>query len=118
VCGILLVLVGGGHMVLWWGFACHPAHRAAFAVAYYACGAAAVAATLRASSALGRGLPMLALLLVRLSAFATRAALEPPSAALWHYVAMEVRLVALADSKRRAGPWARPALPAAPMPRP
>ncbi len=47
-------------------------------------------AALTASTALGRGLPMLALLLVRLSAFVARGLLEPPSQALLHYAAMEV----------------------------
>lgn len=53
-------------------------------------GALCVRAALTAGSALGRGLPMLALLLVRLSAFVARALLEPPSQALLHYAAMEV----------------------------
>ncbi|EFN56054.1 hypothetical protein CHLNCDRAFT_52154 [Chlorella variabilis] len=90
VCGILLVLVGGGHMVLWWGLYCHPAARATFALLYYGCAAGCVWAALRARTAAGRGLPMLALLLVRISAFAARLLLEPPSVALQHYAAMEV----------------------------
>lgn len=57
---------------------------------YYAVGALCVRAALTAGNALGRGLPMLALLLVRLSAFVARALLEPPSQALLHYAAMEV----------------------------
>ena len=90
VCGILLVLVGGGHMVLWWGLYCHPAARATFALLYYGCAAGCVWAALRARTAAGRGLPMLALLLVRISAFAARLLLEPPSVALQHFAAMEV----------------------------
>ena len=135
MCGILLVLVGGGHMVraaaegrrplpvlvsrvlcrppalqalprapaaapppsllqvLWWGFACFPAAQLAFTCLYYACGALSVAAALKARTAVGRGVPMLALLLVRLAAFGARAALEGAAAgpALRHYFAMEVR---------------------------
>jgi hypothetical protein len=95
VCGVLLVLVGGGHMVLWWGLWCYPTIRHTYAVLYYTCGAFAVWAALRARTAAGRGLPMLALLVVRLSAFATRALLEPPGPALTYYAAMEVRAVAV-----------------------
>ena len=92
VCGILLVLVGGAHMVFWWGFACFPAARHAFAALYYGCGAASVWAALRAGSALGRGLPMLGLLGIRLAGLATRLVLEggTPSVALQHYFLMEV----------------------------
>lgn len=92
VCGILLVLVGGGHMVLWWGMACFPAARHTFALLYYACGAASVWAALHAKSALGRGLPMLGLLAIRLASHAARLVLEggAPSPALSHYLWMEV----------------------------
>lgn len=83
-------------MVLWWGLWCWPAWRALFCALYYACGVAGVAASLRASSALGRGLPMLGLLAVRLASFAARGLLEARSGAglseaLCHYVAMEAR---------------------------
>jgi hypothetical protein len=79
-------------MVLWWGFACFPATRLAFVVSYYTCGVLSVWAALRAQTAVGRGLPMLALLLVRLAAFGTRLALEgwAGAPALQHYFAMEV----------------------------
>ncbi len=79
--------------VLWWGFACFPAARLTFVTLYYACGALSVWAALRAQTAVGRGLPMLALLLVRLAAFGTRLALEgwAGAPALRHYFAMEVR---------------------------
>ncbi|PSC76465.1 progestin and adipoQ receptor family member 4 [Micractinium conductrix] len=89
MCGILLVLVGGGHMLVWWGLHCHPTLRLAFSVVYYSCGALCVRAALRARTAVARGMPMLALLAVRLSAFATRALLGPPGQALVHYAAME-----------------------------
>ncbi|KAI3437658.1 hypothetical protein D9Q98_000108 [Chlorella vulgaris] len=90
VCGILLVLVGGGHMVMWWGLYCHPTMRGIFVLLYYGCGAACVWAALHATTAAGRGVPMLGLLALRLTAFATRAVLEPPSVALQHYAVMEV----------------------------
>ncbi|KAL4428814.1 hypothetical protein ABPG77_005252 [Micractinium sp. CCAP 211/92] len=89
VCGVLLVLVGGGHMVLWWGLFCLPTARWTLTLLYYGVGALCVRAALTASTALGRGLPMLSLLLVRLSAFVARGLLEPPSQALLHYAAME-----------------------------
>ena len=109
---VQLVLVGGGHMVLWWGLWCYPTVRHTYAVLYYTCGALAVWAALRARTAVGRGLPMLALLLVRLSAFATRALLEPPGPALMHYAAMEVRAGAM-GMPIAAGMGTAAAIPAA-----
>lgn len=72
------------------GLYCHPTARVALTLLYYGVGVLCVRAALTARSALGRGLPMLALLLVRLSAFVARGLLEPPSQALLHYAAMEV----------------------------
>lgn len=78
--------------MLWWGFACFPAARLAVVALYYSCGALSVWAALRAQTAAGRGLPLLALLLVRLAAFGARLALEgwAGAPALRHYFAMEV----------------------------
>ena len=94
--------------VLWWGFACFPAARLAFVTAYYTCGVVSIWAALRAQTAVGRGLPMLALLLVRLAAFGARLALEgwAGSPALHHYFAMEVRWAAwLRRSPLEDGSW-------------
>lgn len=119
VCGVLLVLVGGGHMVLWWGLYCHPTARVALTLLYYGVGVLCVRAALTARSALGRGLPMLALLLVRLSAFVARGLLEPPSQALLHYAAMEACSLAggLVNVLRIPERWLQPADPgkAAPL---
>lgn len=79
-------------MVMWWGLYCHPTMRGIFVLLYCGCGAACVWAALHATTAAGRGVPMLGLLALRLTAFATRAVLEPPSVALQHYAVMEVRL--------------------------
>ncbi|KAL4451534.1 hypothetical protein ABPG75_007196 [Micractinium tetrahymenae] len=119
VCGVLLVLVGGGHMVLWWGLYCHPTARLTLTLLYYGAGALCVRAALTASSAAGRGLPMLVLLLVRLSAFLVRGLLEPPSQALLHYAAMEAFSLAggLLNVLRIPERWLQPADPgkAAPL---
>ena len=63
--------------------------------AYYTCGVVSIWAALRAQTAVGRGLPMLALLLVRLAAFGARLVLEgwAGTPALHHYFAMEARWV-------------------------
>ena len=123
VCGILLVMCGGGHMVLWWGLACFPATRAAFIAAYVACGAASVWAALRARSARARALPMLGLLLVRLGVYAARAVLERgtarlPGQPLQHYLLLELFTLAggLVNVARVPERWLQPADPAHPAP--
>lgn len=120
VCGILLVLVGGGHMVLWWGFACFPAARLAFVTAYYTCGVVSIWAALRAQTAVGRGLPMLALLLVRLAAFGARLVLEgwAGTPALHHYFAMELFSLAggALNVLRLPERWLQPEDPKQPAP--
>lgn len=105
-------------MVLWWGLHCHPNTRHAFGVLYYACGALCVWGALTAKTAKGRGLPMLALVLVRISSFVTRAVLEPPSQALQHYVAMEVASLTggLLNVLRIPERWLQPADPLKPAP--
>ncbi|GAB4819451.1 hypothetical protein N2152v2_006497 [Parachlorella kessleri] len=90
VCGVLLVLVGGGHMVLWWGFHCHPMLRMAFALCYYTAGAACLFAAVNARSSRARAASMLVLLLLRVGSFVVRLVVSPhASPALWHYLAME-----------------------------
>lgn len=123
VCGILLVLCGGGHMVLWWGLACFPTTRFAFALAYAACGVFSVAATLHARSALQRGLPLLGLLLLRLGVYAARVVLEGGSGAvvgtaMQHYLAMEgCSLVGgLLNVARVPERWLQPSDPEQPAP--
>lgn len=97
ICPRSLPLHGALPQVLWWGFTCFPAARLAVVTLYYSCGALSVWAALRAQTAAGRGLPLLALLLVRLAAFCARLALEgwAGAPALRHYFAMEVGAGAL-----------------------
>lgn len=88
---MLLVLVGSPQPLLWWGLHCHPVLRWAFAATYYAVGLACSYAAVTASSSLRRAVPMLVLLVLRVSGFVTRMLLhQHPAPALWHYFAMEV----------------------------
>lgn len=91
MCGVLLVLVGGGHMVLWWGFHCHPYLRTLFALSYYGVGAGCIMLAVSAKSSIGRAIPMLVLLVMRVASFVVRMLVTMhPTPALWHYFAMEV----------------------------
>ena len=110
-------------MVLWWGLACFPTTRAAFAAAYYACGFWACFSALRACSALQRGLPLLGLLLLRLGVYLARAVLERSSdgsagVALQHYLAMEACSLAggLLNVARVPERWLQPSDPSQPAP--
>jgi predicted membrane channel-forming protein YqfA (hemolysin III family) len=90
VCGILLVLLGGGP-VLYWGLHCHPVLRTLYLVAYYCAGVACAYAVLTARSAAHRALPMLLLMIIRVSALVVRlAVLRHGHVVLLHYAAMEL----------------------------
>lgn len=93
--GVFLLFVAGMAPLLWWGFACFPTLRAGFMSLYYACAAAAVYASLRASSPAARAAPMAGLAGVRAATLVARAWLGAGApAALPHYLAMEALSIA------------------------
>ena len=104
--------------MLWWGLHCAPAVRALFIALYYAAAAVCVWASLRADTALKRGLPMLALLAVRLCSFGARAELFGWDAGLRHYAWMEglSLLGGVINSARVPERWLQPRDPAKPGP--
>eukprot|EP00887_Chlorella_sp_A99_P007828 scaffold20.g7828.t1 len=97
---------------MWWGLRCQPpALRLGLTLAYCLAGAVCTHAALRASTALQRALPMLALLLLRVASFALRARLSAgPSPALAHYLAMEAYSLAggLVNAVRLPERWFQP----------
>jgi predicted membrane channel-forming protein YqfA (hemolysin III family) len=93
--GVFLLFVAGMAPLLWWGFACHPTVRGLFLSSYYGGAAAAVVASLRATSPAARAAPMAGLAGVRFASLGARALLGAGArAALPHYVAMEALSVA------------------------
>lgn len=92
MCGIYVLFVASMHRLLAWGFICHPRLCTLFTTLYYSMAVACLVAGARARTALRRGLPLGALLLVRFAALATRVVLKSGArSSVGYYALMEVR---------------------------
>ncbi|GMH44266.1 hypothetical protein BSKO_12200 [Bryopsis sp. KO-2023] len=91
ICGIYFVLVGSQWAGMLIGFACHPRLGKASVALYYLVGALGIVSSLRAKTSKQRGLPLLALLALRIAFLSTRPTLGGASMeAFWVYAAAEV----------------------------
>lgn len=90
VCGVYMALLGSEWVVVDWGFPCHPTIRLSATVVYYAIGLTGLLFSCCASSAMLRGVPMLALTVTRLGLLVLRGVLSGGSTeAVGYYWAME-----------------------------
>lgn len=93
VCGVFALFMTGAPKCISWGLYCYPRFKAAALAAYFTTAAVGAFMGLTAKNKVGRALPMLALLLLRLSVLLARIILRAGSqTASWHFLCTEVRL--------------------------